>query len=178
MALATLTQSGRAAIARAIAAQPLFLAWGSGDPAWDADDATLPSLVTATRLVNELGRRRASSVGYVTPDEDGGIVIPVSTGGEEAQEMRYRVSPEPTPYLYCVTNFDFNDAPADGHIPPLAAGRPSKSPPAPCARPNEKLSQSAPSRLRHGGACEHLCRAVASPKASKRRIPASPAAGR
>ena len=112
MALATLTQSGRAAIARAIAAQPLFLAWGSGDPAWDADDATLPSLVTATRLVNELGRRRASSVGYVTPDEDGGIVIPVSTGGEEAQEMRYRVSPEPTPYLYCVTNFDFNDAPA------------------------------------------------------------------
>ena len=45
MALATLTKTGRAAIALAISSRPLHLAWGSGDPAWDADGATLPSLV-------------------------------------------------------------------------------------------------------------------------------------
>ena len=32
MALATLTQTGRAAIALAISSRPLHLAWGSGDP--------------------------------------------------------------------------------------------------------------------------------------------------
>ena len=48
MSLATLTNTGRAAIASAIASRPLHLAWGTGDPAWDADDASLPSLVNAT----------------------------------------------------------------------------------------------------------------------------------
>ena len=57
MALATLTKTGRAAIALAISSRPLHLAWGSGDPAWDADGATLPSLIGSTALINELGRR-------------------------------------------------------------------------------------------------------------------------
>ena len=54
MALATLTKTGRAAIALAISSRPLHLAWGSGDPAWDADGATLPSLIGSTALINEL----------------------------------------------------------------------------------------------------------------------------
>lgn len=84
MALATLTKTGRAAIALAISSRPLHLARGSGDPAWDADGATLPSLVDSTALLNELGRRTPSHIGFVEPDEAGGIVIPVSTGSEGA----------------------------------------------------------------------------------------------
>ena len=75
MALATLTKTGRAAIALAISSRPLHLAWGSGDPAWDADGATLPSLIGSTALLNELGRRTPSHIGFVEPDEAGGIVI-------------------------------------------------------------------------------------------------------
>lgn len=110
MALATLTQTGRAAIAQAISNETLYLAWGSGLEAWDATGAVLPSLVTATSLVNEVGRRLCSSVGFVTPDNSGSIVIPVSSGSEEVQEARYSVSATPTPYLYVLTNFDFSDA--------------------------------------------------------------------
>ncbi|WP_394027473.1 hypothetical protein [Desulfovibrio falkowii] len=111
MALATLTKSGRAAIAAAIANEKLYLAWGSGDVSWDEEGATLPSLVNATALVAEVGRRIVSSVGFVTPDDAGGIVVPVSQGASgEVQEVRYKTSTTPTPYLYVLTNFDFADA--------------------------------------------------------------------
>ena len=46
--LTTITNTGRAAMAKAMAARPLFLAWGSGDPSWDAmQKEDLPSLVNA-----------------------------------------------------------------------------------------------------------------------------------
>ena len=59
MSLATLTKTGRAAIVKAIAARDIFLAWGTGEEAWDADDAVLPSLVDITAITGEVGRRRA-----------------------------------------------------------------------------------------------------------------------
>lgn len=101
MAPATLTQTGRAAITLAIFSHPLHLAWGIGSAAWDAEGATLPSLVSATKLVAEVGRRTPTSIGFVTPDEPGDIVIPVSVGAEGAvQEARYRlVTDGPTPYV-------------------------------------------------------------------------------
>ena len=110
MSLATLTNTGRAAIARAIAGRPLHLAWGAGDPAWDAEDATLPSLVDATALTAEVGRRLATAVGYVEPDEEGDIVIPVATGSGTATNKRYRQVTGPTAYLYIRVNFNFEDA--------------------------------------------------------------------
>lgn len=118
MALATLTRTGRAAIAAALANETLYLAWGGGDPAWDAAAdpqqeaaVALPSLIDATGLVAEVGRRIVSSVGFVTPDVTGSIVIPVSQGADgEVQEARYNPSPTPTPYLHVLTNFDFADA--------------------------------------------------------------------
>lgn len=111
MALATLTKTGRAAIASAIANEKLYLAWGTGNDVWDDAGAVLPSLINATGLVAEVGRRIVSSVGFVTPDDAGGIVIPVSQGASgEVQEARYKPSTTPTPYLYVLTNFDFADA--------------------------------------------------------------------
>lgn len=112
MSLATLTKSGRAAIAKAIAAQPLHLALGAGDPSWDDNPETQPqSLVTATALYHELGRRAPASVGFVVPDEDGGIIIPVGRGLDDiVQEARYTQVAEPSPYLYVRANFDYADA--------------------------------------------------------------------
>lgn len=111
MSLATLTTSGRAAIAKAIADQTIHLAWGSGSASWDG--GTLPSVVSMTQLVNEVGRRIPTTIGYVTPDEAGDIVIPIVAGGEGAvEEARYSLvtGGNPTPYLYIKTNFDYSDA--------------------------------------------------------------------
>lgn len=80
MSLATLTKTGRAAIVKSIAARDIFLAWGTGEEAWDADDAVLPSLVDITAITGEVGRRRASSVGFVTPDDAGGDRHPDRVG--------------------------------------------------------------------------------------------------
>ena len=110
--MATLTHSGRAAIALAIASRPLHLAWGSGEAAWDemADDA-LPALVERTALINEIGRRKIGSVGFVVPDPEGGITVPVGEHPDGTVELaRYSQSAEPTPYLYLRVNYDFADA--------------------------------------------------------------------
>ncbi len=113
MALATLTRTGRAAIALAISTRALHLAWGSGDEAWDSPGATLPSLVEARALAHELGRRTPNRVSFVLPDESGDIVIPISAGAEGAvQEARYRQVTDgtPTPFLYVQTHYSYGDA--------------------------------------------------------------------
>jgi len=111
MALATLTKTGRAAIAKAILARPLHLAWGIGLEEWDAEGAQLPSLVEATALYNEVGRRAISSSGFVEPHEQGGIVIPTGVRPDgTVEESRYAQVEGPTPYIYLRVNYDFADA--------------------------------------------------------------------
>jgi hypothetical protein len=101
--MAILTTSGRTALAQAVAAQPLHLAWGSGDPAWDT--TPVPEPVSATALLAELGRRAASQVTFVTPDLGGSISVPngkfspVSAGQKSNN-------------LYLRFNFDYTDAPS------------------------------------------------------------------
>lgn len=108
--LATLTQKGRAAMAMGIAERAIHLAWGSGLEAWDAPDAEIPSYANAEALVNEVGRRIPAIVGYVTPDEAGGIIIPTGTTPDgKVQTSRYRLVSEPTPYLYFRADYDFDD---------------------------------------------------------------------
>lgn len=113
MSLATLTQSGRAAIARAILAQPLHLAWGSGDPAWDEmAEGDLPSLKEATALRAEVGRRLMSSANFCLPDPKGEICVPVGIGPDGSADIeRYHSSDTPTPYIYLRCAFDFEDSP-------------------------------------------------------------------
>lgn len=107
---ATITQKGRAAMAMAIAKCALHLAWGSGRDEWDAPGAEIPSYAEAEALVCEVGRRIPAIVGYVTPDETGGIIIPVGTTPDgKVQTARYRLVSEPTPYLYFRADYDFDD---------------------------------------------------------------------
>lgn len=102
--MSILTYSGRVAIAKAIANESIFLAWGVGDPSWD--DTPVVEDIAADSLYAEIGRRRASVVGYCLPDEAGEIV---TTDGRFAQSV------DPTRYLFFRFAFDYADA-ADANI--------------------------------------------------------------
>jgi hypothetical protein len=88
------------------------VAWGGGDPAWDdMADADLPGLVGRTALVNEIGRRMPAAVGFVEPDENGAISIPIGQDGQgNVRYARYTQVTGPTAYLYIRCNFDNADA--------------------------------------------------------------------
>ena len=102
--MAILTHSGRAALASALMQRPLHLAWGTGDPDWDAlpDGIPPPESVTTTALISEIGRRSLSQVSFVLPSDTGMIELPYG---------RWNTSVAPTRYLYLKTAFDFADAP-------------------------------------------------------------------
>lgn len=111
MSLATLTTAGRGAIVKAIKERTLHIAWGVGLADWDEEGAVFPSLVDRTALFNEIGRRAITSSSYVTPDNAGDIVIPVTAGESSViSEARYSFSVAPTPYLYVRAAYDFADA--------------------------------------------------------------------
>lgn len=110
--VATITNHGRAVIAGCIAEKSIWLAWGSGEEAWDnMGDADLPSLVDRKSLFTAIGIRRASVVGFCEPAEDGDIVVPVGTAADGGVEVaRYQRKDEPAPYLYIKAAYDFEDA--------------------------------------------------------------------
>ncbi len=115
MRLATLTSSGRAAIAKAISLLPIHCAWGTGVATWDTDTSGVhwaELLVGKTALENEIGRRVANTVAFAAPDDSGDIVIPVSVDadGNVLETERYTVSLEPTPFLFVETRFDYEEA--------------------------------------------------------------------
>lgn len=101
--MAILTTSGRTALAAAVAAQALHLAWGSGDAAWDA--TPVPEPVGATALLAELGRRAAAQVVFVTPDLNGSISVPNGKFSPVAAGQKSN-------NLYLRFNFDYTDAAA------------------------------------------------------------------
>ncbi len=99
--MAILTISGRTAIAIALRSQAMHLAWGSGDPAWDA--ARVVESVQATALTAEVGRRQLDEAAYCRADPTGEIIVPSG---------RFRRSETPTNNLYVRAGFDFPDAAA------------------------------------------------------------------
>lgn len=98
--MAILTRTGRAAIAKALKAIPSYLAWGIGDGAWSS--TIPPENPDATALIAEVGRRKATSVDYVMPDENGTIEIPGAG--------LFSVSATPTRQLVYTFKFDFAEA--------------------------------------------------------------------
>lgn len=99
--MAVLTDSGRTALAIALISQPIHLAWGSGDPAWDT--TSVPEPTSATALVAELGRRAFTTQQFVAPSSTGEIIVP--TG-------QFTASAQPTNDIYLRFAFDYADASA------------------------------------------------------------------
>jgi len=86
--MAILTNSGRAAVAVSIKAQPIHLAWGSGLPDWDAGgDSELPS---TSDLTAEVGRRRVTQSLFCTPDPAGEIVVSEAYDFHDAPDATIR----------------------------------------------------------------------------------------
>lgn len=98
--MAVLQEAGRIALAKAVAAQTIHIAWGSGLAAWDAAPVAEPT--NATVLKAEIGRRKVTDVQYVKPDSKGTIELPNGS--------KYSVSATPTTYLMLRCTFDFADA--------------------------------------------------------------------
>lgn len=98
--MATLQDDGRTALATAMAAMPVHLAWGRGLPAWDT--VPEPEPTNAVALVDEVGRRLATFVGYVQPDPAGEVELPSGS--------KYTVVSGPTRWLYVRVVFEFDDA--------------------------------------------------------------------
>lgn len=97
--MAILTDSGRAAASTSILAQPIHLAWGNGDVAWDATQA--PESQSTSALLAEVGRRKVTQALYCKPDPAGELIV---------TEGHFTVSNAPTKYLYLRFAFDFADA--------------------------------------------------------------------
>jgi hypothetical protein len=96
--MSSLSTAGRIALATYFFSRPIHVAWGLADGAW-----TVPADITGneTALRNEVGRRTATSVSYVTPDPAGAI---------QYVDGFYSVSATPTRHLYIRTDFDYADA--------------------------------------------------------------------
>lgn len=97
--MAILTDSGRAAVANSIKAQPIHLAWGSGSVDWDVSQP--PESIGTSTLLAEVGRRKVTQAMFCSPDPLGEIVV---------SEGRFTISQTPTKFLYLRFAFDFLDA--------------------------------------------------------------------
>ena len=71
--MAILTTSGRVALATAIKASTLHLAWGRGLADWDTNTPREPR--SALSLTDEIARRKVNAVHYCKPQDDGDIVM-------------------------------------------------------------------------------------------------------
>lgn len=95
---------GRILNAELIAALPIHVAWGTGDPDWDTEAETEPNNTTA--LVAEVGRRQATQVAFVVEDANGSIETP---------QGNFTLSSVPTRHIYVRVIFAFDEA-ATEHI--------------------------------------------------------------
>lgn len=98
---------GRVGTAYALSQLPWHIAIGRGQTAWDAVPRTAgwaaalaPDAAAATALVDEIGRRLADEVAFVTPDATGDIELP---------DGRWKRSGTPTQHLYVRAQLDFTD---------------------------------------------------------------------
>jgi len=98
--MSVLVNDGRVAIAESLGLRPIHVAWGTGDGSWETPSAESSE---AAGLLNEVGRRIASTVQYCTPDPGGPIELPSGN---------FSVSLTPTKFLHIVCDFDFADAPS------------------------------------------------------------------
>ena len=96
--MAILTNTGRSELVRAIHQQPIYMAWGRADGAWETPPA---EPLDGTALQDVIGFRKATQVSFCQPDDDG--AIEVSSG-------KFSLTTEQTRHLYLQFRYDFADA--------------------------------------------------------------------
>jgi hypothetical protein len=96
-------------MAEALIEQPVHMAWGLGDPSWDNENPPAED-VDAVALLSEVGRRAVFEKRFVTPDDNGDIVLP---------NGRFSFFDVPTRHVYFSFKLDFEDA-ADSIVRELA----------------------------------------------------------
>lgn len=97
--MAILTEAGRRSVAKYLSAQPLHMAWGNGDPAWD--DAPEPVDPEQVDITAEVGRLKASRIQFAIPAADGEIELP---------EGKFNIVGTPTKYLMLTFDFEYTNA--------------------------------------------------------------------
>lgn len=114
MTVAVLTDAGRTALAKSLAALPAHFAWGRGDGVWNAPP-TVPT--DRTTLLAEVGRRLATTVSYVLPSSVAEMEAAPAAEKDNFVTMEegviYKKSPQPTPWLYLRAEFSTEDALGD-----------------------------------------------------------------
>ncbi|GHV50462.1 hypothetical protein FACS1894216_02710 [Synergistales bacterium] len=111
--MGVMTDAGRAAMAKSVKEQPIFLALGLGNAEWGENPP--PEDISSTALLEEIGRKALSRSLYVLPDTEGTIEVPISIvtdedGAQHVETERYAVSETPTRHLYVEFNLDYADA--------------------------------------------------------------------
>lgn len=94
-----ITDSGAAAVAKAIRDQSIHLAWGTGGEEWTGN--TPQEDERRLTLTNEVGRKALLRSLFVLPADDGEITV--------SEHGRFAISVVPTPHLYVEFVFDFQD---------------------------------------------------------------------
>ncbi|EIW6162705.1 hypothetical protein MF451_003702 [Salmonella enterica subsp. enterica serovar Saintpaul] len=100
--MAILVQDGRIAVAHAIQAQDIYLAWGRGQATWDSATNPPDPQTTIHGLVDEIGRRKANQVQYCERVNSGGSIF--------VGQNQFNVTTTETNFLYIRVAFDYPDA--------------------------------------------------------------------
>lgn len=95
-----LTETARVQLAQQFYSKTLWLAWGTSNTNWN--DNPPAETVTATELLNEVGRRKVLQKNYVRPN---------ATGAIETQAGNWEISTTPTKHVYLRVVYGFTDAP-------------------------------------------------------------------
>ncbi len=101
--MAALQDQGRIELAELFKNRPLHLAWGRGLPTWDITPIVEP--ITATELVDEIGRRIASQKQFVIPETDPNAANTIKVPGGDL----YRIVNYPTRWVLIEFVFDYTD---------------------------------------------------------------------
>ncbi len=97
--MAILTYSARILLAQYMMTHPLHLAIGTGKESWDEE--VEPPEYDATRLINEVGRKKITRWLFVNEDDDGEIHLP--------GKRHYSYSEIPTRHVYMEFDFDYEE---------------------------------------------------------------------
>lgn len=96
--MAILTTSGRVAMAKAIAEQPIYMCWGKGNETWPTDPPQ--EGVEQIGLLDPVGYKKHTTVSFCEPNLAGEIVHPSG---------RYSLTQVPTRHLHFRFIFDQED---------------------------------------------------------------------